>query len=82
MKIGTWLSLPFHAPYHMDHIIWTTLYGPYHMVIKFEVLSVVAAGMSYSIQVLHQTCVNGEVIFKNVQAVKCKSYSFFDVHCK
>ena len=74
----------------MNHIIWAISYGSYYMaildskgelVIKFEVLSVVAAGMSYSIQVLHQTCVNGEVIFKNVQAVKCKSYSFFDVHC-
>ena len=75
-----------YGPYHMtisyDHIIWTIIYSKGELVIKFEVLSVVAAGMSYSIQVLHQTCVNGEVIFKNVQAVKCKSYSFFDVHCK
>ena len=50
----------------MDHIIFEGA-----LIIKSEVLSVVAAGMSYSIQVLHQTCVNGEVIFKNVQAVKC-----------
>ena len=52
------------------------------MVIEHKVLLVVEVGMSYFIQALHQTCVNGEEIFKNVHKVKCKYESlFFDVRC-
>ena len=66
----------YHIPSMIiDHTI-SYEYSEGALEIKSEVLSVVAAGMSYFIQALHQTCVNGAIIFKNVQTVKCKYYSF------
>ena len=70
-KIGTWFSdSQCEFPTSYDKYIFSISYEL--LKIKHAVLLVVEAGMSYFIQVLHQTCVNGAVIFKNVRRVKCK----------